>query len=316
MTARQTSVSKQTDQAARKQDPTRLTAAEVEAATGSAGLLALHRAADNPASSSLADSLKLQRRYGNRAVQRLIQAKLKVGAAMDRYEQEADHIADQVMRKPALTHSPSPSVRPRADDEDDVAQRKPQIQRIADDGGFEADSQIEDRISRQRGRGQPLSDQVRTDMESRFGADFSRVQLHTDGEAGQLNRELSAEAFTHGQDIYLGTGKYDPRSANGQRLLAHELTHVVQQTGGQLQRHTVLTAKDEDVQRFHAAPSMIQRHGSAEHMLLGEVDPKSLSQSALPGVKAENRLHALHQELKRSREWHQRGPLTIMEGDG
>jgi hypothetical protein len=68
-------------------------------------------------------------------------------------------------------------------------------------------------------------------MEPRFGADFSGVRVHTDRESAQMNRELSAQAFTHGRDIYMGEGKYNPGSDAGKRLLAHELTHVVQQGG-------------------------------------------------------------------------------------
>jgi hypothetical protein len=72
-------------------------------------------------------------------------------------------------------------------------------------------------------------------MEPRFGVDFGGVRVHTGAEAAQMSRDLSAQAFTHGQDIYLGAGRYDPGSSAGKRLLAHELTHVIQQTGDRLQ---------------------------------------------------------------------------------
>ncbi|HSD83878.1 MAG TPA: DUF4157 domain-containing protein, partial [Anaerolineae bacterium] len=108
-----------------------------------------------------------------------------------------------------------------------------------------------------------------------------------------------------------GAGKYDPSSSGGQRLLAHELTHVVQQTGPQRKEN-----EEDEVQRFSLAPEHIQRHGSAEHMLLGEVNPQALADSAKAKVPTENRLHALHQELKRARTWHQKGPLAVQEGDG
>jgi hypothetical protein len=74
-----------------------------------------------------------------------------------------------------------------------------------------------------------LPDDVRAAMEPRFGADFSGVRVHTGGEADQLNRQLSAQAFTHGQDIYMSAGKYAPGTPGGNRLLAHELTHTIQQ---------------------------------------------------------------------------------------
>jgi hypothetical protein len=118
----------------------------------------------------------------------------------------------------------------RAAVEEEEIQTKPAVQRRAD-GGFEAGSEIESRLASQKGGGEPLPDEVRTFMEPRFGADFSGVRVHTGAEAGQLNRSLQAQAFTHDQDIYMGAGKYDPGTDAGKRLLAHELTHVVQQTG-------------------------------------------------------------------------------------
>jgi len=68
-------------------------------------------------------------------------------------------------------------------------------------------------------------------MEPRFGTDFSSVRIHSGGDAVSMNKELHAQAFAHGSDIYFNAGKYNPTSNEGKRLLAHELTHVVQQTG-------------------------------------------------------------------------------------
>ena len=91
-------------------------------------------------------------------------------------------------------------------------------------------STVEARLNASKDSGQPLPEQTRSFMESRFGQDFSQVRVHADARAAQLNRELRAQAFTHGQDVYFGTGKYSPGSGHGKRLLAHELTHVVQQS--------------------------------------------------------------------------------------
>jgi hypothetical protein len=90
---------------------------------------------------------------------------------------------------------------------------------------------MEATIQGARGGGGPLARAVRQPMETAFGADFSSVKVHTDGTADALNRGLQARAFTTGQDIFFRGGEYDPRSRSGQELLAHELTHVVQQTG-------------------------------------------------------------------------------------
>ena len=69
-------------------------------------------------------------------------------------------------------------------------------------------------------------------MESRIGADFSKVNIHTDGRAVQMSKDLKAQAFTVGHDVYFNSGKYSPDTKEGKHLLAHELTHVVQQKGG------------------------------------------------------------------------------------
>ncbi|HBL14860.1 MAG TPA: hypothetical protein DD379_26415, partial [Cyanobacteria bacterium UBA11162] len=89
------------------------------------------------------------------------------------------------------------------------------------------------------GGGQAIADNIREPMEQAMGADFSGVKVHTDGQSHQLNQSIQARAFTTGQDIFFRQGEYDPGSRGGQELLAHELTHVVQQNGNAVQRsHT------------------------------------------------------------------------------
>ncbi len=95
---------------------------------------------------------------------------------------------------------------------------------------------VERAIQEQRGAGQPLDTGVRRQMESSIGADFSRVRVHTGSHADTLNRALSARAFTTGHDIFFRQGTYQPGSFVGRELLAHELTHVVQQNGDQVRR--------------------------------------------------------------------------------
>jgi hypothetical protein len=97
-------------------------------------------------------------------------------------------------------------------------------------------STLEARLHAAHGYGQPLSESDRSFFEARFGYDFSQVNLHTDAAADSLNRDLHARAFTTGHDIYFRQGEYHPNSSTGRTLLAHELTHVVQQTGGRAQR--------------------------------------------------------------------------------
>lgn len=84
-------------------------------------------------------------------------------------------------------------------------------------------------IEKQSGKGSPLPKKVMAEMNHSFGVDFSMVRIHHDHAAAQLCCELNAQAFTHGNDIYFNEGKYNPESAEGKMLLAHELTHVLQQ---------------------------------------------------------------------------------------
>lgn len=117
-----------------------------------------------------------------------------------------------------LVH-PSPTVRRSA-------------QAVADPlGGTAADDTVVDALRRRRGRGQPLPSDIATRMGQELGRDLSDVRVHTDREADALSRAVQAKAFTTGTDIYFTAGSYAPRSTAGQHLLAHELTHVVQQSG-------------------------------------------------------------------------------------
>jgi hypothetical protein len=94
---------------------------------------------------------------------------------------------------------------------------------------LEVGENLESRLKNNSVGGRPLSEDVRSYMEPRFGVDFEHVQVHTDTEAAQMNEQLNAQAFTYGRDIYFANGKYAPYSQEGKHLLAHELTHVIQQ---------------------------------------------------------------------------------------
>jgi hypothetical protein len=119
---------------------------------------------------------------------------------------------------------------------------------------FDAGPGIENRLAVNRGSGSPLPSELRAYMEPRFGADFSGVRVHTGSEAASLNKDLSAQAFTHGQDIYLGTGRYEPGTDAGKRLLAHELTHTIQQTGMRAKRAQTSRSDPGVVQRWSGTP--------------------------------------------------------------
>jgi hypothetical protein len=99
------------------------------------------------------------------------------------------------------------------------------------DGSFELDEGTVSRINQERSGGQPLEGGFQQEMGESMDHDFSGVRVHTSSEAGDLSQQIGAKAFTTGQDVFLREGAYDPHSRGGQELLAHELTHVVQQSG-------------------------------------------------------------------------------------
>ncbi|HEY9800533.1 MAG TPA: DUF4157 domain-containing protein [Leptolyngbyaceae cyanobacterium] len=158
------------------------------------------------------------------------QAKLTVGEPGDKYEQEADIMARRVMAMPdtAIKRQISPLVqRETILQQEEELQTKTALQRASNDT-LEVGDSIESPLNSSKGRGSPLADTVRNFMEPRFGTDFSSVRVHTDSTAVQMNQELGAQAFTHGNDVYFGGGK----TPGNNELTAHELTHVIQQIGG------------------------------------------------------------------------------------
>jgi hypothetical protein len=214
------------------------------------------------------------RSLANRAVQRLfksgaIQAKLRISQPNDIYEQEADRVAEEVMRMPGTENSVSgqrsavrkedesiqtkptcPFTRGTSCGEEEPLQTKPLasaitplVQRQVEeeeeeeilqakeifDSTTEVTPNIEANINSLKGSGQPLPISVRAFFEPRFGYDFSQVRVHTDTRAAELARAVNARAFTLGKDVWFWEGRYSPGTSSGKRLIAHELTHVVQQ---------------------------------------------------------------------------------------
>ncbi len=137
-----------------------------------------------------------------------------------------------------------------------------QVVALSRKGQGEADvtPEVEEAIQAARGGGQALDRGVRAQMEPAMGADFGGVRVHTGGQADALNRSLSARAFTTGQDIFFKQGEYSPGSSSGRELLAHELTHVVQQNGGQVQaKLTVGAAGDSYEQEADQVAASVMR---------------------------------------------------------
>jgi hypothetical protein len=119
----------------------------------------------------------------------------------------------------------------------ECAKKKETVQRKAEEQAPSMTADTEARIHRLRSGGQPMSPAVRREFEPRFGQDFGGVRIHTSPEAAQVSREINARAFTIGRDVMFGAGQYAPETMEGQKLLAHELTHVVQQGGSREQIH-------------------------------------------------------------------------------
>ncbi len=116
--------------------------------------------------------------------------------------------------------------------EEEKKDEHPPTMHKKDEGkGTDKSSDISERIRNTKGKGRPMSEKTARQMEQAFGANLSNVIIHTDSESDALNKDLHSLAFTNGSDIYFAEGKYNPDSSSGKTLLAHELTHVIQQTG-------------------------------------------------------------------------------------
>ncbi len=214
-----------------------------------------------------------------------IQTKLQTGTPGDRYEVEADKVADKVVNKPkgGLLQSKSEeiqqkplaenismvqkqdmkeeeTVQKKTEEKEETVQKKEEEKETVqakckdceDEGKVQkksneeekpvqsksdasqpktSTSSLETNLNRSKGSGQKMEKSTQHEMEAGFGSDFSNVTIHTDSNAVQMSEELGAHAFTHGNDVYFNNGKYNPNTKEGKHLLAHELTHTVQQGG-------------------------------------------------------------------------------------
>ena len=240
----------------------------------------IHRKKQKSKSNQILD---LQRKYGNREVQRLIssgkiQAALKVSNPNDKHEKEADSVAEKVMRmeneekkeevqtkckdcenkesiqtKP-LVDSITPKIQKqeqedeemqakhnskiyRQEQEDEEMQAKSNSNKKSEVSG-NIESQIRSAIS----GGRELPKEINRKFAPKFGVDFSGVKIHNDSTANKLARSTNARAFTYRNHIFFSSGEYSPHTSNGKRLLAHELTHVVQQNKGKVSKSNIQRA--------------------------------------------------------------------------
>lgn len=181
---------------------------------------------------------KLQQLLGNNALGNHIQTKLKISQPEDEHEQEADRVADQVMRMPdpganldrteGLTQALQPSPgRPHLLRKCGDCEAEEQLQRKEIRGG----SVLTGAGVEELGGGQPLSPVERSFFEPRFNRDFGHVRIHTDTPAAESAKSVDARAYTVSRNVVFGAGQYAPETADGKKLLAHELAHVLQAEG-------------------------------------------------------------------------------------
>jgi len=194
-----------------------------------------------------------------------IQHKLTIGSVDDPMEHEADSIADKIvtMSEPAVIQRKCAHC-----EEKERLNLKP-IGSFAQRKEAFATEQIGNQIQAAKSFGKSLDLPAKNFMESRFGVDFSRIRIHTDSTAIQLNRNLNAQAFATGNDVFFNAGKYDPESDNGKRLLAHELVHTIQQGETQPSIQKQSGPPDDPASGWENDQESFA-HKSATHYLLAE----------------------------------------------
>lgn len=141
----------------------------------------------------------------------LVHTKLEMSAAGDADECEAERMADDIIRMGKI--------------------RRQVSEGNSGHSGVSISPQMEQQLASLQGGGHAMPESLKNMMENGFGEDFSQVRLHTDTNAADMSRSIQAKAFTHGNDIYFNQGQYSLSTTEGQRLIAHELTHVVQHSG-------------------------------------------------------------------------------------
>ena len=225
----------------------------------------------------------------------------------DRYEQEADRVAEHVVQRLALPSAPAqqpggavPDLQracagcqiaaPSAAEleEDKVAgDDAPAVSRKAEVSGAAAShetsrSSFESSLGRSRGAGRPLPLPVRRQMEEGFGQDFGGVRIHTGSSSAAMNRSIHAQAFTHQNNIFFNEGMYEPGTERGRLLLAHELTHVIQQTGSQPAPATIQRAAEMKIGNW--------AHSQIQERLRGK-DKELITEAPIPGGTRDGKKH-------------------------
>ncbi|AEL28441.1 eCIS core domain-containing protein [Cyclobacterium marinum] len=213
---------------------------------------------------------------------RFFQAKLTVGQPGDQYEQEADAMADKVVQEKAQEDNIQSQEKTNIQTQPIAEKVTPFVQKSSINHQVQANEDGEEQLSKeaiegeseevvqmkqeesaapppgfekeleQNNGGESMDQEILSGMEGSFGADFKDVRVHTDSKAVQMSQAVGAHAFTHGNDIYFNENQYQPNEHSGKHLLAHELTHTIQQgSSPAIQNRTIQKEGDEE-----AAPEM------------------------------------------------------------
>lgn len=165
-----------------------------------------------------------------------IQRKLTLAPPGDKYEKEADRVLSQVFQPINIQKSQIEKLAQEPEEAFDSALMGATIQRQRSTDNRGVSSEFESAINSAKGSGQPLDAGLQLSIGQLMRADLSGVRVHTDAQSDQLNQSIQARAFTTGQDVFFRKGEYQPGRTNGQQLIAHELTHVLQQNAGEVRK--------------------------------------------------------------------------------
>lgn len=218
-----------------------------------------------------------------------IQTKLTLDSPGDKHEEEADQIAERALSYLSNTsQKPLPPILP------------PVVHRTMAVEGKPIPRDIEESIQQRRGGGQPLPESVRNPMEQAFEADFGEVRVHTDAQSDALNRSLQARAFTTGKDLFFRQGEYNPQSSSGMRLIAHELTHVLQQRGSRTSE-AINRNPDQDRQEFIVGNANYTKRSGTESTdaladeIITSIKTANLSKDIMKRI--DNNLHPIRAQI-------------------
>jgi hypothetical protein len=213
-----------------------------------------------------------------------IQAKLDIRQPGDRYEQEADRVADEVCDR--LSQPDQTSLQPIQTES---------LETTAPQSG--QTTPLETTLQQAQTGGEALPSPVQTSMEKAFGTDFRGVRIHADAQANRLNQTIGSKAFTSDRHIFFRSGNYHPTQPDGQKLLAHELTHVMQQTGGS-QSSVVQCELTDDQKKEHRKKGFAQLIKDIEKENLSREEVASLVEEEINSLQIANRLDMSWEETK------------------